>query len=129
MNTSIVKKSTSLWDWSGIFFSGLCLLHCVATPVLLAGASIWLLSEWVHIVFIISLIPITFMAARRAYRSGVKKWPVLLLAGGLLTLIIAVIAGSIAGETGEVAITIAGSLLLIAGHLGNRHLHVCREGS
>ena len=129
MDSTISKKTISWWDWSGIFFSGLCLLHCVATPLLLASVSFWLLSEWVHVLFLIPLIPITFMASRRAIRAGQSRWPAILLILGLLVLVAALLLGTKIGEPAEIAMTIMGSLLLISGHPGNRHVHICREDS
>lgn len=125
METTIIKKTISWWDWSGIFLSGLCLLHCVATPLLLAGVSFWLLSEWIHVLFIVLLMPVTIMTSRRAFLGGEKKWPVVLLVAGLAILIAAILLGEMMGETVEVSMTFAASFLLIYGHLSNRHSHAC----
>ncbi len=46
---------------------------------------------------------------------------------GISVLFIALLAEEMVGEAGEIGITIAGSVLLIAGHWGNRHLHGCGE--
>ncbi|MFK7844799.1 MAG: MerC domain-containing protein [Rhodothermales bacterium] len=127
METTINKKTISWWDWSGIFLSGLCLLHCVATPLLLAGVSFWLLSEWIHVLFIVMLFPITIIASRRTYLTGKKRWPVILLVAGLSILIAAVIFGEMMGEVFEVSMTSAASFLLIYGHLSNRHPHPREE--
>ncbi len=129
MESTTLKKSINWWDWSGVFFSGLCLIHCIATPLLLASASLWIASEWVHVVFFAILIPITVVASRRAYQSLQKRWVVYFLSAGVVVLGIGIFLGQVWGESVEVVLTLIGSVLLIAGHLGNRHNHVHRGGS
>ena len=120
MTVSIAKKRISCWDWAGVFFSSLCLVHCVTTPILLASTALWIVSEWVHVGFLVLLIPITLIASRRSYR---KPSVVVFLYAGLSILGAGLILSEVFGERFEVSTTILGSLLLIIGHLRNRHFH------
>ena len=123
METTTIEKTVSWWDWAGVFFSGLCVIHCIATPVLLAGASLWIASEWVHVGFLIALIPIAIIAARRTCPSQKKRRVVILFYSGLVLLGAAILFGESMGEAVEILATMIGSVLLIAGHLQNRLLH------
>ncbi len=118
-----LQKSVRWWDISGMFFSGLCILHCIATPVLLVGATAWFASEWVHTLFILILIPVTGFAIWRSKAWQNRRWVVYALLGGLALLIVAILAEDFVGELGEILLTVAGSLMLIAGHIGNKHDH------
>ena len=121
METTTIKKTISWWDWSGVFFSSLCLIHCIATPILLASASLWVASEWLHVTFLIILIPITVVSSRRALQSPRKREILFFLYSGLLVLVLAILLEPVMGEFFEIAATVGGSMLLITGHLKNRH--------
>lgn len=122
--TLIDKKVINWWDWLGVFFSSLCVIHCVATPILLAGASLWIASEWVHIGFLIALVPIVFLALKHSHASHHgKRGLVILFNAGLVFLVSAILFGEALGEGFEVGLTIVGSILLISGHLRNRYLN------
>ena len=124
MESTITKKQISWWDWTGVFFSGLCVIHCIATPLLLAGATLWLASEWVHVSFLVVLIPIVIMASRRSCPSQTKRRVMVLFYAGLFFLGAAIFLGESMGEASEIGLSILGSILLITGHLKNRQLNV-----
>ena len=126
MKTTTIKKPISWWDWAGVFLSGLCVIHCIATPLLLASAVVWFAAEWVHVSFLVALIPIAIMAARRTYPTSRKRWVIALFSAGLLLLGLAIVMGEAMGEIVEISLTLVGSMLLITGHLQNRHLHVIK---
>lgn len=125
--STIEKKTINWWDWTGVFFSSLCVIHCLATPILLAGASLWIASEWVHIGFLVALVPIVFLALRHSHATHSKRSLVVLFNAGLVLLVVAILFGESLGEAFEIGLTIVGSTLLIAGHLRNRYLHVNAE--
>lgn len=127
METRVIKKPVSWWDWAGVFFSGLCVIHCIVTPLLLASAVVWFASEWVHVSFLVALVPIAIMAARRTYPYSKKRWVIFLFSSGLLLLGLAIVLGESLGEIAEISLTLLGSMLLITGHLQNRHLHVIKK--
>ncbi|MEM6648148.1 MAG: MerC domain-containing protein [Bacteroidota bacterium] len=123
----------TLWDRLGIGLSGLCALHCLLTPVLLAMLPLWTglgeIHEWVHIVLVIPIIPITIIAMRNAagpHRSKRVPW---YLGVGLVLIIVAIPLGHELGGPSETLITLAGSGLLISGHWMNWRLHknVCTD--
>lgn len=106
--------------------SGLCILHCFLTPLLLvfgaAGTlSAVLSSEWVHYLL---LLPVLLLAAlslpagRRLHRNNK---PAVLAVGGILLLFLALSAP----ESLESSLTVSAGFLLIGAHLYNRQL--CRQ--
>ena len=123
METTTIKKTRNWWDLSGIFFSGLCLIHCIAPPILLASTSLWITSEWVHTAFLVILIPIAVFASRRALRPPRKLWIVIMLHAGLVFLGLGIVLGHDMGEAVEIGLTIIGSVMLIVSHIANSHRH------
>lgn len=108
-----------LFDVSAIGLSGLCLVHCLALPVLAAflpmfGA--WSHAEWVHLVFAAIAVPLTGLALWRAHRR--RSLPVvlrLLAVTGLAGLV----AGAFGPEAMDTPVTVAGSLMLATAHVWN----------
>jgi len=123
-----MKNAAALFDASAVALSGLCLLHCLALPLLAAllplfGA--WSEAEWVHGVFVLIAAPLTSYALWRAHRHRPLPAALWLLAGSGLALLLAGASGSL-GERAETPLTIAGSLALASAHLWNaarRHAH------
>lgn len=106
--------------------SGLCILHCLLTPVLLltgaSGALVVLLSsEWLHYLLfvpVLLLVLLSLPAGRRLHRRRSPLW--LALSGVSLLLLSFVLPSAL-----ESATTVSGGLLLISAHLYNRRL--CRR--
>ncbi|WP_433852791.1 MerC family mercury resistance protein [Stenotrophomonas nitritireducens] len=123
-----MKNAAALFDASAVALSGLCLLHCLALPLLAAllplfGA--WIEAEWVHGVFVLIAAPLTSYALWRAHRHRPLPAALWLLAGSGLALLLAGASGGL-GERAETPLTIAGSLALASAHLWNaarRHAH------
>jgi len=121
-----------LWDRFGIGVSGICAIHCLIFPVLISVlplfSAVSFLHEWAHPVFIITLIPIVYFAARRSHFD--KKITTLLVTGFIL-----VVAGWLLGHfwlglVVETTLTVMGSFLLIIGHWKNySHHRVCKTKS
>ncbi|BAV99409.1 MerC domain-containing protein [Bacillus cereus] len=113
-------------DLAALSLSGLCLAHCLALPmlaVLLPSLAAWAGAEWVHTAFVVAAVPTTSFALWRAHRARtLTAGVVALAAGGLLAL---ALGATSAVAAHEVAVTVAGSLLLAAAHLWNwaRHSH------
>jgi hypothetical protein len=104
-------------DVSAITLSTLCLLHCLALPLLsaflpLAGALAE--AEWLHRTFVLIAAPITLLAIRHGSgKSAAPGFKVLALTGlGLLA------AGAFfnARDDHEVFLTTLGGLLLATAH-------------
>ena len=116
------SKTTSLLDNAAVALSGLCLLHCLALPMLIAvlpflgqfGAGHF------HIQMLIAVVPVSIAAFalgfRRHHSRSVVAW------GGVGVLLL-MVGGTIAhGSYGIVAdrlLTICGALILAAAHYFN----------
>jgi len=106
--------------------SGLCILHCLLTPVLLltgaSGAFVVLLSsEWLHYLLfapVLLLVLLSLPAGQRLHRQHSPLW--LALMGISLLLLSFLLPPEL--ESGA---TVSGGLLLISAHLYNRRL--CRR--
>lgn len=65
------------WDRIGISLSGLCMVHCMVMPVVLAALPLWSMAEtlhdWLHPLFLVSLVPISVMALVRRGKPKAKS--------------------------------------------------------
>lgn len=108
-------------DETAALCSGLCLIHCIATPILLSMGSLGLItsvftSEWVHLVLIVPIAALA-VASLPSGRKQHGRWlPTVWGFSGLALLVTALLAP----HEAEAALSISGGLLLIAGHLSNR---------
>ncbi|WP_045760334.1 MerC family mercury resistance protein [Xanthomonas albilineans] len=116
-------------DASAMLLSGLCLLHCLALPLLATALPLlgtWAQAEWVHLLFVAIAAPLAGLALWRAHQHEPLPWPLWALAllglAGLLTG-----ALDLAGKDNETPITVVGSLALASAHLWNwrRHRRHC----
>jgi len=113
----------AVWDRLGIWFSGICIVHCLTLPVFLLALSYWPELEgahaWVHPAFALMLLVTTLPAARSAIvRHRVPGVAALLLVG-LAIVLMALLLGVRAGIWVEDGLTLAGSVLLVTGHWKN----------
>ncbi len=102
---------------AGMALSGLCLVHCLLLPLLVAAAPMmllaavpsgWLESEWLHAALIA---PVVLVSGPVLWRSGGVR------AGVLVAAIAALIAALfVASERLETGLTVAGALSLLAAH-------------
>ncbi|ATB56849.1 membrane protein [Xanthomonas citri pv. fuscans] len=112
-----MRATASLLDSSAIALSGLCLLHCLALPLL----GVWSRAEWVHVVFATAAVPLSGYALWSTHRRHALPAPVWVLAlCGLAGLVFG--ASGLAGDALETPVTVAGSLLLASTHLLNLRL-------
>jgi len=105
-----------LSDGVAVGLSGLCLAHCLALPLAAAALpALGVMSEaaWVHLAFLAVAAP----ASALALRGGAPRAMVVLVAMGLTLLA----AGSVewGGHRLAEALTVAGSLALVSGHVWN----------
>jgi len=111
------------WDLAGIGASLLCILHCVATPLLVVALpALEVLERQTHAVFALSILCIGSLAFVPGYRRH-RRWRVVLLglAGfGMLSAGVLVPEGAMS-ETAEVAVTVLGGATLITAHLRNAY--------
>ena len=116
------NPAASPWgDLSAVALSGLCLLHCLALPLvasLLPVLGAWSEAEWVHVVFVLFALPLSAAALARAHRRrALPAWMWAMAALGLALLS----AGALGWPSAhwETPITVTGSLLLVAVHVCN----------
>lgn len=123
------KPSSALFDASAITLSSLCLLHCLALPLLAAVLPLfgtWAEQEWVHMALALVAVPLTGYTLWRAHRARRLPFALRLLA---LTGLAGLLAGAVGWprEVWETPITVSGSLMLVLAHLWNwsrrRHGH------
>ncbi|MEO0557191.1 MAG: MerC domain-containing protein [Bacteroidota bacterium] len=106
-------------DTTGLVLSALCLVHCLAVPLIATGALAWAASESIHIGLTIALAVIVVAVALPSYRRHRQLAVPALLAVGLAFLVGAVVGGEALGEMGETLLTVVGSITLMAGHVLN----------
>lgn len=115
------RHTSTFFDASAIVLSTMCLIHCLALPLLAAALpllGVWAEEEWVHVVFVAVAMPLTSYALWRAHQR--RRLPVtlrLLAALGLAGLLAGALGWS--REAWETPITVAGSLMLASAHLWN----------
>jgi hypothetical protein len=116
--------SKTIWDRIGIFLSGLCALHCLFFPVIIALLPLWPVAEsihvWTHPVLLLLIGPTVFFAVRA---ENVPNYIVRLLVGGLIVITLSWLLHDWVGGWTESAITTIGSILLILGHWFNYRHH------
>lgn len=115
-------QRATLLDGAAIGASLLCLIHCIGLPILFALlpalASIGLpSSEWLHLLLLLTAIPVSALALVGGWRAHGRIVPMLLGALGLAGLAAGLAFDSVPGE--ETALTVAGSLALATAHIGN----------
>lgn len=120
--------TSHLADKIGIGLSGLCLLHCLLTPILILLIPSMSVGghDMVHVA-LFAVLPFVALAAfvpgfKRHHDKRVFYWALPGIA--LIAIGAVVLDGQMLAETGS---TILGSLLLIRAHLLNRELCVCCE--
>lgn len=119
----MLKFTVKNKDTWGIICSGLCLIHCLATPLLIAGGSLGVLgivlsNEWLHQVMLVPVVLFSVFSFPPAYKKHRHYMPGLLAFLGVLSLTLAVIYG----HNFEVVLTSIGASILMVAHAWNWHL-------
>lgn len=118
-----------LWDKLGIGISGVCAIHCLLLPAVVALLPLWtfatVLHDWLHPVFILLIAPTVYFASKRSHFD--HKVTGLLSAGFLLILFGWLLGHFWIGVLFETILTVLGSIILITGHWFNyRHHQSCK---
>ncbi len=126
-----MKRLIRFADYAGIAASALCLLHCLAMPLLLAAFPLLGLGNDHHALHDALLAGVTLpvllalVPGYLRHRDGVALG---LGVAGLLTFLAAVfVVGPRFGEWTETGAAVASSVLLLAAHLRNHRY--CRDCS
>ena len=121
-----------LLDRASIGLSVICVLHCFATPILLAFApsllALPVADEKFHAVLIFMILPASLIAltmgCRRHGDMSVVYWG----CGGLVVLLGTLVLGhDLLGDAGEKIMTVFGSGLVVIGHTLN--FRACRTST
>lgn len=110
-------------DGPAIALSSLCLIHCLALPILSASlpiAGVWAEAEWLHKAFVIAALPFSLI--------GLTSKPVNLMAGAMILTGFGLLVSAAFVEAlhdYETQLTVIGALLLAGGH-GMRWLKTSR---
>jgi hypothetical protein len=116
-------------DLFAVSSSGLCMIHCLAMPVLLIflpvlSASV-LSGDTFHAAILWFILPTSLVALTLGCWRHKDRYVAVLCAIGLGVILVAARFGdALFGEIGERILTTAGSLVLIAGHF--RSFSLCR---
>ena len=111
------------WDGVGMAASCLCLIHCLAFPLLIAAlptlASVVGEGEAFHFAILAIAIPSSFIALWLGRARHRALWPIGLGAIGLIVLTLASLE-----FLPEIPATVTGSLMLVTAHIANwRYRH------
>jgi len=124
------KGLRAVSDFIGIGLSVLCLIHCLALPVLIAFAPAILRGlpgdDITHRTLAVAIGFVGFLAFRSGYKVHGRRWVLAAFIAGLLLVSTAAILGeAILTGYGEAAMTVTGGLLLVSAHLVNHSF--CRS--
>ncbi|MBF7073220.1 MerC domain-containing protein [Glaciecola sp. MH2013] len=123
-----MNKLINTSDKVAILLSFLCLMHCIALPLILVvlptiSVLLVLSDEQVHLWLVFTVIPISIFAIALGYKRHKR---LMVFVSGALGLVLLVAAATFAhdvlGEAGEVALTVLGSILLAYSHFSNYKL-------
>lgn len=121
------------WDLAGIGASVLCVLHCLATPLLVVAVpTVAAFEEQTHAAFALVILAIGLLAFWPGLRRH-RRWHVLgaAVVGFALISLGVVAPEGLLSEPGEGAVTVLGGATLILAHLRNayfcRSCPMCRE--
>ena len=132
---------TQSLDRVGIILSGLCVIHCMATPFLVFFSP-WLASffdsKWSHLGIFIFIVPVAYFTFYRFYKNHKNKKPMVLGTIGILLLGLSLLSPGHEWSVGhehihsdnnehfnyvDTIINVIGSIILMAGHWLNIKIH------
>lgn len=117
-----MSKSTRWLDGAAVGLSALCLVHCLALPLLVAGLPFFAqFSEGhLHAQMLIIVLPLSIVALGLGFRHHRSTEIVLAGGVGMLTLVVgATVAHEQLGLTADRVFTVVGALVLAAAHFYN----------
>jgi FtsH-binding integral membrane protein len=119
-----------LLDRAAIGLSTLCVLHCLALPLLLVLAPslavLPIADEQFHLLLVYLVLPTSilalFLGCRRHHRWSVLMWG---MSGVGVLVFTALLGHDLMGELGEKVLTVMGALLVVVGH--GLNFRLCRS--
>lgn len=113
------------WNSPGSILSYLCLIHCLIPPWMTALLPVTtILDESAHVCLFTALTLSVALAAWMGFRKHRQVIPGAVMAAGIA--LVGIVAFIPTGERVKTVLTVAGSLLLIAGHISDgrmTHIH------
>lgn len=126
---SASERRTNVIEGAAVSASLLCLVHCLALPLLLlllpGIIGLFARSEAFHYVALALVVPSAVAAFWLGYRRHRALRPALLGLAGVGCLVVALLPGR--AEGAETWFTVAGSLMLVAGHTMNWRLRTAGD--
>ncbi|MEM1412610.1 MAG: MerC domain-containing protein [Pseudomonadota bacterium] len=124
------EQKTQLLDRTAIGLSALCIVHCLALPLLIvllpSLAALPFADERFHLLLVFLVVPTSaialFMGCRRHRDRSVLAWG---LTGVVILLLTALYGHDLVGEVGERAFTVLGAVMVAIGHI--RNFRLCRS--
>lgn len=126
-------QKTSKWDFWGVIISGLCVIHCLAVPIILLifpaiSREILPQEDITHAVLLAFILGVAGVAFISGYRVHGQWRPVFWLVAGLILIVFATfIVHGFFGHVWEPVFAIAGSLCLIRAHYLNHQCKRCEK--
>jgi drug/metabolite transporter superfamily protein YnfA len=121
-------EATFLFDWVGLGLSGLCLVHCLAMPILISLLPLLELvaeEQSFHFWMAGLIIPVGSLAFWRGFLRHANKSIVVIGLVGLALITSGIFVHSVADQWGRV-LTITGGIFLIIAHFRNWRASRCR---
>ena len=130
MPPSSVPRMRKTLDRVAVGFSALCVVHCLIAPTALVAlpvmAAVPFAHQTFHVLMLFLVLPTSLVALFLGCRRHKDQVVLFLGIGGLVLLTVAAIEGPLwLGIDAERAITIAGSTLMVWGHV--RNYRMCRS--
>lgn len=132
------RKLLNFADSSAIFLSIICIIHCLALPIIVIAlpaltSLAFFEDEIFHTWLLFAVIPISIFAVLMGYIHH-RSWPIVIISTtGIATLVLVAILGhDVFGEVGEIAVSVIGSILVAYGHVKNfkyRNTWRCNQAS
>ena len=122
-----MKNSQTTLDTTAIGLSLVCLAHCLLSlmPLLILptlGAA-FLEDDRFHYGILFLVLPASLLALVMGFRKhGQYSVPIIGVSGLCVLLLVAILGEETTGEIGEIAITVAGSLIVAYAHARNIRL-------
>jgi hypothetical protein len=108
-------------DQIGMWTSGLCIVHCLLTPVLLSLSTVFAhflpSEERIHRLLAVFIALVGAIALVRCFQRHRRRRVIFLMAGGLACIFLAAFQGDrLHSHVAEIGVTFLGSLLMISAH-------------
>lgn len=128
LNSSLAQRQP--WDLVGIGASTLCILHCLATPLVVVFLPVvGAVEKQTHAAFALAILAIGLLAFWPGYRQH-HRWRIIASAAagfGLVSLGVTA-PESLLSESAETVATMLGGAILVTAHLRNAYFcRLCRH--